>query len=558
MKFVATALSLFQILSFLLPTPVQAALPAKAKITSCLQPKYDDRPKPIHPMMRQKSSAPTVGSGAVNMAQPAPAMEAEAASPPVKRRPKGQDRTADSDGKLDLHQAGKKVDSKVRKASQVYLSNDDSMSLASAQRMIYAIENFLPLYRNEIRPHEFLNYFNFKTDPVVGGETFSVNFQIAPREKGQSLGLAVQGKPLNKGTRQNAVITFILDKSGSMRAHGKMAYLKEGLETLKAQLKEGDVLNVIEFDHEVCNAIEGFVVGRDAWTGYDKTVEELGPRGSTNLHAGLVEGYRLAEQFYQPGKLNRVILITDAIANTGTLSPELMASIGKYYDSKKIALSGIGVGLDFNDELLDTLTDKGKGAYLFLGIKQAIPRVFGDDFVSLLETVARNVHFQATFPENMHLDVFYGEEVSTEKAEVQAIHYFANTSQLFLLDLIGKFKEENPKFTLKMEFEEPSTGNKKVETVTRTLSEIQKNGTDNVNKARLIMAFADLLEKTALPGKRPYGGWWNQRPEGVKDKAAGKKLCTEAQFKMKALAAQYSDGDTKYVMDLADKYCSRY
>lgn len=565
MKRLAVSLLLIETLLFPATAPAVPWLGGgQAKITSCAQTREEIRPKPFPAMRKQSAGGPPAGSGIVGLAQPAPTMappppEAEMASDssarePRRRKPKSEG----SEEKLDLHQAGKKVDKEVRQASSLYLSNDDSMSLASAQRLIYAINNFLPIYRGEIRPHEFLNYFHFKTLPVAGGQTFSVNFQMAPREKGQTLSLAVQGKTLTKEDRQQAVITFIVDKSGSMQAQGKMEYLKEGMETLKAQLKDGDVINVVEFDHQVCNAIEGFQVGRDNWKGYNQTVEELAPRGSTDLHAGLVEGYKLAERFYQPGKLNRVILITDAIANTGTLSPELMASIGKYYDTQKIALSGIGVGLDFNDELLDTLTDKGKGAYLFLGIKEAIPRVFGSEFVSLLETVARNVHFQATFPKDLHLEIFYGEEVSTEKAKVQPIHYFANTSQLFLLDLAGAIKEEQPRFTLKMEFEDPRSGENKVETVTRSLQEIQANGRDNVAKARLIMSFADLLEKTALPGNRPYGGWWPRNNADVKDKAEGKKLCEKSLAEMRTQSSQFSDTETRYVTGLAEKYCSRY
>ena len=343
-----------------------------------------------------------------------------------------------------------------------------------------------------------------------------------------------------------------------MRAQGKMAYLKEGLEVLKGQLKKGDVINVVEFDHEVCTAIEGFVVGRDPWSGYNQTVKELAPRGSTNLHAGLVEGYKLAEKFHVPGKINRVILITDAIANTGTLSSDLMSSISKYYDTKQIALSGIGVGLDFNDELLDTLTDRGKGAYLFLGIQQAIPRVFGSDFISLLETVARNVHFKTTFPQDLHLEVFYGEEVSTDKSKVQPIHYFANTSQLFLLDLAGKFKDEHPSFKFQIEFEDPITGNKRVETLSRSIPQIKENGENNVTKARLIMAFAGLLEKTSYPGTRPYGGWFRKATPQLMNKTEGKKLCAETLATMKQESARYTDTETQYVTDLANKYCARY
>ncbi|MFO1463096.1 MAG: hypothetical protein U1F66_04920 [bacterium] len=537
-----------------------AAPPPPAVIRSCAaQVEYEGRAMPY----RAKAAAPggTGSAASSSMAQqplmtaapPAPAEVARSANILPEAKPAKEEM---KDG-LDVHQAGKKVDKQVRSASEVYLSNDDSMSLASAQRLLYAINNFLPIYRDEVRPHEFLNYFHFKTYPVVPGQTFTVKAQLAPREKGETLALAVQGKTMTKEQRRPAVLTLIVDKSGSMAAEGKMEYLKEGLALLKAQLKNGDVLNVVEFDHETCNAVEGFLVGRDAMAGYDRTVAELSPRGSTDLHDGLVEGYKLAERFYDPEKINRVILITDAIANTGELSPELMASIGKYYDTKQIALSGIGVGLDFNDELLDTLTDKGKGAYLFIGLREALPRVFGNDFVSLLDTVARDVHFKASFPKNVKLDVFYGEEVSTEKAKVQPIHYFANTAQLFLLDLLGQGAAEDS-YGLQIEYTDPLGGQVKTENFSASAASLRTAGQENIAKARLLMAFAGLLEKTSLPGSRPYAGWRIKAEPSGSQKSEGKKACAEAQAAMAEQTKVYSDQETSYVVDLANKYCARY
>ncbi len=560
-----TPLTPLLLLSFLpITIPIRPALAVPqppAVIRSCATPVEYESARPKHrpapaPMGGVSGSAPATSMAQqplMKAAPPPPAADAAKAERSANILPEAKPA---KDG-LDVHQAGKKVDKEVRRASEVYLSNDDSMSLASAQRLLYAINNFLPIYRDEIRPHEFLNYFHFQTYPLVPGQTFSVKAQLAPREKGETLALAVQGRKLTKEERRPAVLTLILDKSGSMAADGKMEYLKEGMALLKAQLKNGDVLNVVEFDHQVCNAVEGFVVGRDGMDGYDRTVAELQPRGSTNLHDGLVEGYKLAERFHDPEKINRVILITDAIANTGELSADLMASIGKYYDTKRIALSGIGVGLDFNDELLDTLTDKGKGAYLFIGLREALPRVFGTDFVSLLDTVARDVHFKASFPKNVKLDVFYGEEVSTEKAKVQPIHYFANTSQLFLLDLLGQGGAEES-YGLQIEYSDPITNAAKVENFSASAASLRTAGQENVAKARLLMAFAGLLEKTSLPGTRPYAGWRIKAEPRGSQQAEGKKACAEAQAAMAEQTRVYSDQETAYVVDLTNKYCARF
>jgi len=315
-------------------------------------------------------------------------------------------------------------------------------------------------------------------------------------------------------------------------------------------IKEG---LLVEFDHEVCNALEGMVVGRDGWQAYDKTVDELEPRGSTDLHAGLVEGYRLAEQFHNPAKLNRVLLVTDAIANTGELSPELMGSISRFYDTKKIALSGIGVGLDFNDELLDTLTERGRGAYLFLGTRSAIPKVFGSKFISLLETVARDVQFKVSLPQGLNMETFYGEEASSDPTKVQPINYFANTSQLFLMDLQGR-AAANASLGLQIAYRDPQTDQAMTRQFTLSLGDSDKS---NVAKGRLLMSFAKLLEETSLSGARPNGNW-QTRWTNQYAVPSGKTQCGTRIMEMQTQAQVYSDADTGYALDLAQKYCSRF
>src|SRR5690606_35463892 len=138
---------------------------------------------------------------------------------------------------------------------------------------------------------------------------------------------------------------------------------------------------------------------------------------------------------------NRVVMITDAQTNTGITDQRLISMVGKHHDSRRIRLSGVGVGSDFNDALLDELTERGKGDYVFLGSEAEVDAVFGGRFTSLIETVANDVHFRLHLPPSLAMNVFYGEEASTQKERVQATHYFANTSQLFLSDLRSRYGE---------------------------------------------------------------------------------------------------------------------
>lgn len=442
--------------------------------------------------------------------------------------------------------------------ASIYLSNDDTMSLSSAQRIIYSIDKFLPLPAEYIRPHELLNYFSFETDPVAPGYDFSVRPDIAPdpRQPGvYTMALAVRGRALDKQTRRSAALTFVIDRSGSMRSDDRMNYLQQGLRRMMSELKTGDMVHLVAFDHQVCTPIENFVVGRDDPSVLTRVISKIKPRGSTDLLSGLTEGYRVADGSYQTNYNNRVLLITDALANRGETNPNLPGIVSRYYESRKIRLSGVGVGREFNDALLDRLTEKGKGAYVFLGSEAEVDAVFGGRFLSLIETTALDVHFRLHLPRSMKMNVFYGEESSTVKSDVQAIHYFANTSQLFLSDLAsvdGALHPEEP-FAVTIEYSDPETGLPLVEEYVFNVGQAARDSY-NIRKARLLMAWVDLLSEIA--GLRP-GGQGDRGGQWIDGWAYGR--CTQGKTDLGRLAAGLeSDPETRRVMGLWDQYCSRF
>jgi Ca-activated chloride channel family protein len=378
-----------------------------------------------------------------------------------------------------------------------YLSNDDTMSLSSAQRIIYAIDSFLPIPPNHVRRHELLNYFSFDTRPVGSGDDFSVLAGIAPKEGEpgvHTLALAVQGRRVERATRRNLALTVLVDRSGSMREQGRMAYVKRGLRRMTRELKPGDIVHLLTFNTAACVPLQGFVVGRDRLETLERAIDGIQPQGDTDLGTGLLRAYQVADAAYRRGYANRVLLITDALANTGETDPELLALVSRYYDRRQIRLSGIGVGREFNDRLLDRLTERGKGAYVFLGSEAEVDALFGSRFLSLVETIAHDTHFLLHLPPSLRMSVFYGEESSTVREEVQPIHYFAGTSQLFLADVMarrGRLREADM-IMLGVDYRDAESGEKRVEEYGFRLGDIPKESR-NVKKARLIVAFVDGL-----------------------------------------------------------------
>jgi Ca-activated chloride channel family protein len=455
------------------------------------------------------SAAPAPAAEAANdgaMAPPSPRAQAEGAAPvpPIAdpRREAKEDRAAGtaerSPSDLDstprpLADAIAPRGPKLDWGATIYLSNDDTMSLASAQRLLWAAQQGARVTPDQVRPHELLNYFSFETRAPARGELFGVTGSAAQLD-GDSLTLAFAVEGAHP-ERQPLDLTLVLDRSGSMSAEGRMAYLQRGLHQLQGQLRRGDRLNLVLFDHESCTPVEGYVHGRDDAGTLTAVIDALQPRGSTDLDLGLRDGYALANRWATgKGRNERVLLISDALLNTGDVNPNTVSEIGRAYDQRGVRLSAVGVGRDFNDKVLDMLTEKGKGAYVYLGSEAVVDRIFGTGFDSLVQTIAHDVHFSVDLPDSLAMERFYGEEASTNKADVQPIHYYAGTKQLFLQDVHVRDGRVRPDdvVTFHVEYTDAVTGKARTQSWASSVGSLMAADDHNLVKGRALMAWSDL------------------------------------------------------------------
>ena len=384
----------------------------------------------------------------------------------------------------------------------VYLSNDDSMSLASAQRVLYAAANNLRLKASEIRPHELLNYFSFDTNPVREGQLFSV-LGVA-EQHGDTLQVAMSVKGANP-PRQALDLTMVVDRSCSMRAEDRMSYTKKGMTIMSDSLKEGDRVDLVLFDSFVCTPLENFVVGRDDPRLLTDAINAIHPTSATDLDAGLREAYRIqtgrdAAETHLRNR--RVMVITDANLNAGNVNEALVTEVGKQFENHNIRLTGIGVGREFNDKFLDKLTEKGKGAYIYLGSDAVVERVFGPGFDSMTRTIAHNVQFSIELPNSLAMEKFYGEESSTNAEDVQPINYYASTSQVFLQDLHirdGRAVRSDP-VVMRIRYRDAVTGEPGTQEYRTTIGALLDGDSHNLHKAQALIAWSDVLLLQAMGG----------------------------------------------------------
>jgi Ca-activated chloride channel family protein len=434
----------------------------------------------------------------------------------------------------------------------VHLSNDDSMSLASAQRLLWAVANQRTFTASEVRPHELLNYFSFDTVPVAAGAQHDdTRFSVLGTARTLDL---LGGEPDTLGVafavqgaipaRQPLDLSLVVDRSGSMWAEGRMAYVKRGLNTMVEQLEPGDRVDLTLFDNKVCTPVKNFVVGRDDASVLTNAINAMTPRGSTNLDAGLREAYGIqtaraeADPVSVQGRNRRVMVLTDALLNSGNVNKDLVSEVGKQFEENGIRITGVGVGREFDDTMLDRLTEKGKGAYVYLGSEAVVDRVFGPGyggFDSLVQTLAHDVRFSIELPDSLAMERFYGEEASTNEADIQPIHYYAGTSQVFLQDLKVKAGEMdgNDRVLFRIRYRAADTGEPQEEVFHTTVGALMEADARNLHKAKALMAWSDLLTERAL----------------------GDRSCASLPAYRQAVAKVQDDAEIAYVNGLTETLC---
>jgi len=139
-------------------------------------------------------------------------------------------------------------------------------------------------------------------------------------------------------------------------------------------------------------------------------IQSIEPGGATNLHDGLMLGYQEARKNYRKGATNRVILLTDGIANRGETDPEKIAQDSLRFNDAGIDLSTIGVGLDLNKDLLSQLAKSGRGLFHFVEDAQDSEKVFVKEVQSLVSPVATEPSVEIDYDPDLELVKLYGYE----------------------------------------------------------------------------------------------------------------------------------------------------
>jgi Ca-activated chloride channel family protein len=377
----------------------------------------------------------------------------------------------------------------------------------------YLLDSHLLPPNDAVRPEEFINYFPTNYTPPSDGSAFAIQMDAAPSPfsaEGQILlRVGIQGRIVAPADRQAALLIFVIDISGSMEGPLRLAFAKQSLEILTAQLRADDRVGIVVYSTEA-----RVVLSPTSASERERilaAIHSLHTEGSTYAEAGLRLGYEMALANTQADQITRVILLSDGVANVGETGPDAILQTIRQGVDGGVTLSTIGFGMGgYNDTLMEQLANDGNGNYFYIDNLREATRIFSYSLTSTLQVIGYDARIQIEFaPEVVASYRLIGYENraiadedfrndSIDAGEVGAGHSITALYELVLVDAV----QSGTIATASLRYEEADS--RQVQEISQSfaLEAIRPNFEDSPADFRFIAALAEFSE--ILRGS-PYG-----------------------------------------------------
>jgi Ca-activated chloride channel family protein len=242
-------------------------------------------------------------------------------------------------------------------------------------------------------------------DRILQGSDGKVNLALTLRASDRA--------GLDTAAPRNVDLVIVLDCSGSMNGR-KISDARQALLDLLAGLSAADRFALITYSDGVqqVSGLQHVTAARRRQL--ETLIGTVTAAGATNLSAGLLAGMNLIASAAGSGNTAKVILISDGLANRGITDSTRLSTMAAVAVEKEFAVSTVGVGNDFNEQLMSAIADSGAGNYYYLENPAAFVEVFQKEFGYARATVATHVSISLKLSQGISLVDAAGYPVRTQ------------------------------------------------------------------------------------------------------------------------------------------------
>lgn len=228
-------------------------------------------------------------------------------------------------------------------------------------------------------------------------------------------------------------LAVVLDRSGSM-AGAKLEKARQAAAVALDQLGPDDFFSLVVYDDEAEVLIAPQKAGnKDA---LKEKIHGIRDGGGTALYAGVEKGAAQLRKYFDKEKVNRIILLSDGNANVGPSKPSDLAKLGKELREEGQNVSTVGLGDDYNEDLMTALAEASHANYYYVKNVEKLPSIFEEELGTVKSVVARNVKVTISLPEGVKPKAVLGEDeisFNGQSVTIPLSDFYGSQTRRFLI-----------------------------------------------------------------------------------------------------------------------------
>lgn len=276
--------------------------------------------------------------------------------------------------------------------------------------------------------------------------------------------------------RMDVNVAIVIDKSGSMQGE-KIAQAREAAIQAVDRLGDKDIVSVIVYDTSV-NVIVPATKASDRREIKEK-IRRIQADGNTALFAGVSKGAAEVRKFLDDRRVNRVILLSDGLANVGPSSPAELEQLGRSLIKEGISVTTLGLGLGYNEDLMTKLAMASSGNHVFIEEAENLVKVFQNEFDDVLSVVAQKIHIRARLADGVRAVkvLNYPAEIYGQTVSIELGQLYSRQERYFVIEVeipVGRVGSTRPVALVTAEYTNMIT-----ETTDKLTSSVEVKFTDS-------------------------------------------------------------------------------
>jgi Ca-activated chloride channel family protein len=339
-----------------------------------------------------------------------------------------------------------------------------------------------------------------KKAPVLPGVKLKVELdrKVLPAGKIEravlKISLAPEQVVREEANRPPVNLALVLDRSGSMSGD-KIEQAKEAAIQAIRRMGAKDRISIVAYS----NHAETIASAQSAKNAEKlvNLVRQLKANGGTALFAGVNQGAAELRKNLDGEYFNRIILLSDGLANQGPSSTEDLVRLGRALVKEDISVSTVGLGSGYNEDLMAGLAKEGQGNLYFAETSKELPGIFDAEIGDALNVVARNATLRIELETGVRPLRLIGRQgvIHENHVEIEIKQLYGGQEKFALLEVevpAGKAKEKKNLARIVAKFNAAGNGAviSRKAVVSCAFSEKEKEVTASINE-KVVVAYVD-------------------------------------------------------------------